>query len=182
MAARLVSADLGQNCRGKLRPARNDQLPQPRLCQPLVDQLTVMHRSSVPTAQRTQLLSTIRYVLGSPHTYTFTFSFNCAGQTVPSLLRPWGHNVLCSPTWTALLNLLPLRKLHSPEILTAQRTEFATHSRSTCAVKTECKTVRVWVPLMLSGEINAVWGGYRSHRYTVQQNAGFMNVRFSAYM
>jgi hypothetical protein len=88
MAARLVSADVGQNCRGKLWPARNDQLPQPRLCEPLVDQLTIMHRSSVRTAQRTQSLSTITYVLVSPHTYTFTFSFNCAFQTVPSLLRP----------------------------------------------------------------------------------------------
>ena len=35
-------------------------------------------------------------------------------------LRPWGHNIHCSPAWTAQLNLLPFRKLHSPEILTAQ--------------------------------------------------------------
>jgi hypothetical protein len=35
-------------------------------------------------------------------------------------LRPWGHNIHHSPTWTAQLNLLPFRKLHSPEILTAQ--------------------------------------------------------------
>jgi hypothetical protein len=34
-------------------------------------------------------------------------------------LRPWGHNIHYSPTWTAQLSLLPFRKLHSPEILTA---------------------------------------------------------------
>jgi hypothetical protein len=55
----------------------------------------------------------------------------------------------------AQLKLLPLRKLHSPEILTAQPTEFSTHYRSNCAVKNEGKTVRVCGPLLFLSRARA---------------------------
>ena len=44
-----------------------------------------------------------------------------------------GHNMHCSPTWTAQLNLLPFPKLRGPEVLTAQTYGFSQHTANLTA-------------------------------------------------
>ena len=51
-----------------------------------------LHQRNLQNADLSDVTAkySIAAVFGSPHTYSFTFSFNCAGQTVPSL-----HSLAC---------------------------------------------------------------------------------------